>query len=107
MPKFLLTYRGGRGMPESEADQAKEMQAWGAWFGQLGDAVADGGNPISATRTISANGSVTDGAAATNLGGFSIISAANIDAAVALAKGCPVLANGGDVDVSETFEIEM
>ena len=91
-------------MPESEEEQAKTMAAWGDWFGQLGAAVEDGGNPIGASKTIASNGSVSD-TAGSPLSGFSIISAPNIDAAVQMAKGCPVLATGGAVEVGETFEI--
>ena len=105
MPKYLLAYTGG-GMPESEAEQAQVMAAWGAWFGQLGDSVEDGGNPIGVSKTISADGSVAD-TTGTPLSGFSIISAGNIDKAVAKAKGCPVLTSGGAVQVGETFEIEV
>ncbi len=35
MANFVLLYSGGS-MPETEAEQAAVMQAWGAWFGQLG-----------------------------------------------------------------------
>ena len=35
--------------------------------------------------------------------GYSIVQADSLDAAVALAKGCPVLAGGATVLVSETF----
>ena len=103
MPKYLLAYQGG-GMPESEADQAKVMEAWTGWFGQLGDAVEDCGNPIGASKTISAGGAVSD-TGANPISGFSIISARDMDTAVGLAKGCPVLTSGGSVQVGETFEI--
>ena len=36
MANYLLTYYGG-GMPETQEEQAQVMQAWTAWFGQLGD----------------------------------------------------------------------
>jgi len=47
MANFVLLYSGGS-MPESEAERAAVMQAWGAWFGALGSAVVDGGNPFTA-----------------------------------------------------------
>ena len=53
MANYLLLYGGGR-MPEGDAEQAKVMQAWGAWFGQLGDAVVDSGNPFTRSRRRSA-----------------------------------------------------
>ena len=57
MAKYLLAYRGG-GMPETPEAGAKVMAAWGAWFGQLGAAVADPGNPVGKAKTIAADGSV-------------------------------------------------
>jgi len=38
---------------------------------------------------------------ATTLGGYSLIRAASLDAAVALAKGCPMLGDGGAVEICE------
>ena len=46
MAKYLLVYHGGGPMEEDAAAQAAVMEAWGAWFGQLGAAVVDGGNPV-------------------------------------------------------------
>ena len=99
---YLLVYHGGS-MPESPEEGAKVMQAWTDWFGTLGAAVVDGGNPASATRTISADGSVRDDAAGPS--GYSIIAAESLDAAVELAKGCPVLHGGASIQVAETFPI--
>lgn len=105
MAKYLLLYTGG-GMPEGEAEGAAVMQAWMNWFGSLGEAVVDGGNPFGpVARTISSNGSVSEGGAAPTAGGYSVIAADSIDAAVAMAKGCPHLQSGGEVSVYETFEI--
>ena len=102
MAKFVLTYSGGSGMPETEAEQAQVMETWGAWFGQLGDAVVDGGNPFAGSKVVAADGSVSDGG---NLGGYSILSADGMDAAVAMAQGCPVLSGGGSVEVSEAVDM--
>ena len=102
MANFLLVYHGGS-MPEGEAAMAEVTKAWNAWFGELGDAVVDGGNPASGTRVISADGSVAAGGP-TSPTGYSIIKADTFDKAVALAKGCPVLAGGAMVEVVETFD---
>ena len=80
------------------------MDAWNAWFGELGDKLVDGGNPISNVKTIAPNGSVTDGATAAP-SGYSIIKADSLDEAVALAKGCPVLQGGASLVVGETFPV--
>ena len=101
MANYVLVYHGGS-MPESQEEGVKIMAAWTEWFGQLGGALVDGGNPASATKTIAANGSVSDDASGPS--GYSIIKADSLDAAVALAKGCPVLQGGASIQVVETFE---
>src|SRR3954452_3120938 len=101
MANSLLVFRGGS-MPETKEEQDKVMAAWGAWFGQLGDALVDGGNPASQTKTLSADGSTTPGGGDSPTG-YSIIKADDIDAAVNLAKGCPVFLGGAKIDVVETF----
>ena len=104
MPKYLLGYHGGS-MPESEAEQAAAMAAWGTWFEQLGDAVVDGGNPTAAAKTIGSDGSTSDGGGANPLSGYSILQATDLDAAVSLAKGCPIFTGGGSVEVGELVEM--
>ena len=37
--------------------------------------------------------------------GYTILKADSLDAATALAKGCPVLEGGGQISVFETFNI--
>jgi hypothetical protein len=103
MAKYLLVYHGGS-MPEGEAAQAAVMGAWEAWFGELGGALVDGGNPASRTRVISSDGSVADGGP-TSPSGYSIITADSHDLAVGLAKGCPVLKAGAMVEVVETLDV--
>ena len=103
MPKFVFAYHGGT-IPESAAAQADAMAAWGAWFGSLGDAVIDGGNPTGQSKTLTANGAV-DGGGANPLSGYSLINATDIDAALAHAKGCPILAVGGSVEVAEALDM--
>ncbi len=102
MANFVLLYSGGS-MPETQAEQAQVMEAWGAWFGQLGSALVDGGNPFTpVAKRISKNGSVSDAPAGT-ASGYSIIKADSLDAAVALAKACPVLLGDAQITVFETF----
>ncbi len=103
MANYLLLYRGG-GMPATEAEQKAVLQAWNAWFGQLGSAVVDGGNPTSPNaKTIASDGTVTTAPGDMIPSGYSIIKADSLDAAVGLAKGCPVLKSGAQVMVLETF----
>jgi hypothetical protein len=101
LANYLLVYHGGS-MPQSPDEQAKVMAAWGKWFGELGDAVVDGGNPVGQTRTIKGS-EVNEGGGANPASGYSVIKADSMDQAVQRAKGCPILAGGGSIEVCETF----
>src|SRR3982074_41235 len=56
MSNFVLVYTGGS-RPASEAEGKKVMEAWGAWFGKLGDKVVDPGNPFAPNAKNPSNGS--------------------------------------------------
>lgn len=103
MATYHFAYSGGGTMPESEAEQQAGMDAWIAWFGTLGESVVDSGNPFGPAKSVSGKG-VSDGGVS-NLGGYSLVTAKDIDAAVEMAKGCPIVASGGYVDVYETFDV--
>ena len=105
MANYLLLYSGGS-MPKTPAEQAAVMQAWEAWFGRLGNALGDGGNPTTGqSKTIAGDGTVSDGSVGTTASGYSIIKANSLDEAVELAKGCPVLGGGAKISVLETFQV--
>ena len=105
MANYVLVYKGGGGMAPTPAEQEKIMADWGAWFGALGPALVDGGNPFSGkASSIAANGTVTDGASS-GLTGYSILKADDLQAATTLAKGCPLLASGGTMEVHETLQV--
>jgi hypothetical protein len=102
MAKFVFVYSGGS-MPEDEAAREAGMAAWGAWFGTLGAAVTDPGNPFGAASTVTADGVSTG--AASGVSGYTIVDAADLGAAVELAKGCPILHHGGTVGVHEALSM--
>ena len=102
MAKFMLVYHGG-GMPEGEAEQARVMGLWNDYYGKLGEAVVDGGAPLGMSATVSASG-VTDDGGANPVSGYTVIEAADRDAACALAKHCPMVVEGnGSVEVAEVI----
>jgi hypothetical protein len=102
MAKYVLVYHGGA-MPETEEESAKVMAAWDAWYKELGESIVDGGNPFGQTRNISSDG--VTGANESPVSGYTIINAADIDAAVATAKGSPILDSGGTVEVAEAIDM--
>ncbi len=104
MPKFLFAYHGG-GKPDTEAEGARAMAAWQAWLEGMGDGCVDMGAPVGMSKTVSAGGVADDGGA-NPLSGYTIVEAADIDAAVAMATGCPILECGkGTVEIAPIMEI--
>jgi hypothetical protein len=102
MEIYLLAFQGG-GMPETEEEQAKVMASWGEWYEKLGAAVKDGGNPIRQAKTIATDGAVSDGGGANPVSGYTLLNAADIDAAIEMAKSCPILESGGSIEVAEAL----
>lgn len=104
MTKFLFVYHGG-GAPASPEEQARVMDQWGRWFGGMGAAVVDGGNPVGKSATVQSNGSVVPHGGANPASGYSIVQADSLDAALAHAKGCPLLQAGGSVEVAPIIDM--
>ena len=98
MAKFVYLYSGGQ-MAETPEAQEESMRVWGAWFGALGDSVADIGNPFGAGSTVTGDGATTGGAS--KFGGYSIVEATSLTEAATKADGCPILASGGSVEIYE------
>jgi hypothetical protein len=103
MAKYVLVYRGGS-RPQTDAEREAAMVAWGTWLGGLDAAVVDAGNPFGASTSVTGDG-VGDDGALSSLSGYSVLTADSLASAAELAKGCPIIAAGGAVDVYETFEV--
>lgn len=80
------------------------MQAFGAWAGGLGSALVDPGAPLAQAKTVSAGG-ISDGQMAAPVGGYSILDAADLSAAVGMVEGHPFLGRGGILQVSEAVNL--
>jgi len=104
MANFIYAYSGGNPVAADEAERNAQMAKWGQWFGQLGSALVNPGAPTGTAKTVGAGGSISDGGSR-GLTGYSVVAADSLDAAVELAKGCPVLETGGAVDVYEAIAI--
>ena len=113
MPKFMFVYRGGHeSMKDATPEQMQEvMQMWMDWIADGIDSgwMLDGGDALQpGGAVIHPDKSVTDGpfAEAKELvGGYSIVQAENLDAAVELAKGSPSTTYGGSVEVREMANV--
>jgi YCII-related domain len=101
MSKFILLYRGPATPMEDITPEVSEqiMQAWGAWMGKVGDALVDGGAPFAGRTAVAGDGSATS---ASDLNGYTIVEAPDIDTAKALCDGNPFVSDG-----TATFAIEI
>jgi hypothetical protein len=93
-----LTYR----MPVGYVPGGPEtMAAWAAWFDSLGHGLSDRGNPVSESADVGNCGEET------RLGGYSFVTAEDMESAVALAKGSPALRAGGGVEVGAVTALNL
>jgi hypothetical protein len=66
--------------------------------------MVDPGAPLGATRSVSASGS-EDGAVHGAIGGYTLLRAADLDAAVKLVSNHPFISRGGTLQVSEAVAL--
>jgi YCII-related domain len=92
MAEFIFTYRTPAGYTPGTPDG---IAAWTAWFQSMGSQLRELGKPVFNRATVG------DGADGAVLGGYSLVTAENLDEALTLAKGCPIVAAGGGVEVGE------
>jgi hypothetical protein len=104
MAKYLFVYHGGK-QPTSEAEVAAVMDAWGKWLGGMGAAVVDGGNPVGKSTTVKSDGSVVSNGGANPVSGYGMFEAGDVKDAIAKAKGCPILKEGGSVELAEIIDM--
>ena len=104
MPNYIIAYHGGK-KPESPEEGAKHMAKWKAWVGGLGDAAVNPGTPLGKSRIVSSAG-VSDDGGPNPMSGFSVVKAESMDAALEMAKRCPVLDIDGTLEVAEMMEMK-
>jgi hypothetical protein len=106
MSEFLFLFRGSNRVARSPEEMQKSMQKWVAWFKELNGkgVVKDPGNPLDTSGKVVRGRSkdVHDGPYAETkdlVNGYVVIQTATIDGAVELSWGCPILEDGGSVEV--------
>lgn len=93
--KYVLAFRGQVGRRLSAEEEAR----WPTWFEQMKDSIADFGNRVGQVREVGAPAERSDA-----LSGYILINADSVEAAATLAGGCPILQQGGSVEVGELVE---
>src|ERR1700753_1292968 len=113
MADFAFLYRGGDRMPSPNHTQ-EVMQKWMEWFKALAERghLIDHGQPLETRGKIvqGAKKTITDGPFAETkdvVGGFTLIRADSLDEACELAKVCPLLEKGGQVEVRPVLQMTM
>jgi hypothetical protein len=113
MSEFTYLFRG-RETSASPEQMQKTMEKWVAWFKELGvnGHIKDPGRPLEHTGKVVKGKQkiVNDGPYAEAkdvVGGFVVIEAKDIEQAVELSKGCPILEVGGSVEVRPVQELNL
>ncbi len=106
--EFMLLFRfePSNDYQPTEADRTAQQQAWGAFIGHIAiqerlvstHQLGFVGKQIAADSTVSEGISVL---ANQTLGGNMVVRANDLDQAVEIAKGCPILHIGGSVEVRD------
>jgi hypothetical protein len=113
MSEYLYIYRGGEPDRSPEGMQ-QVMQKWMVWLKGLAEKghIKDQGQPLERGGKVVKGKSkaVTDGpfAEAKDLvGGYTLVEARDLDQAVELSKGCPILEVNGAVEVRPIMKMSM
>ncbi len=97
MKKYMLLYKGPATPPNAPHEK------WPAWFDKAGDQLISIGSPMANGFVLYRDGS--QDSTATNLNGYSIVQARDMNAVRDLAKDHPYLAQGSDEFTVEIFEL--
>jgi hypothetical protein len=95
MIKYVFSFR----VPSGYRPHAGTPAEWRAWFAGLGPALVDVGNAITGYASV---GEV--GGSDSRVVAYSVVSAQDMESALALAKDCPVMRIGGGVEVGPVLE---
>lgn len=109
MKDFLFVFRND--YPSQPKGSPEEMQAvtkkWMDWIGGIAaqNKLVDRGNRLDgAGKVVRPNNVITDGPYSEIkelIGGYTLVKANSLEEAAELAKGCPILTMGGNVEVRE------
>jgi hypothetical protein len=94
MPQFIFSYRSAKSH-DATADP-DGMAAWGAFLNNIiAPSVVDPGWPVFEAATV-----LGEAGPATQLGGYSIVMADDLQTALSIAGRCPAISRGGGVEVA-------
>lgn len=100
MSKFLITYHNSK-MPDDPKVLEQAKIAFGNWLQQAGKSVIDPGAPVFMVTQVASESP----SSAVEVGGYSIIEAADENEAVKILKAHPFVARGGTLQVNKIMGI--
>lgn len=106
MAKYMLIYAAPVSAEQQMANASPEemaagMQPWLDWFGKMGPAMVDGGAPLGHGVSMTKDGPADS---SLHVAGYSIIEAADVDAAKAMVADHPhFMMPGATVEVLEVM----
>jgi len=109
MKEFLLVFKADyNAMPKNPEEMQANMQNWMSWIGGIAaqNKLSDRGNRLERAGKVvkKGDGIVTDGPYAEikeSIMGYTLIKSTSLEEAAAIAKDCPILNFGGEVEVRE------
>jgi len=114
MAEFLFLYRGADAVtaalsPKEMQDYMQRFQNWIVSLTKTGKLTSCGPLEKGGKTLVGPNGLVTDGPFAETkdlIGGYSVVSAKDLDEATELARDCPFLAIGGTVEIRAVLDVK-
>ena len=113
MSEFTYLFRG-RNTSQSPEEMQQHLGKWVAWMKELGakGLIKEQGHPLERTGKVVQGKAKTiiDGPYAESkdvVGGFMVIEAKDLEHAVAISNGCPILEVGGSVEVRPVQKLNM
>lgn len=113
MKEFLLVFR--RDVTTEPSLSPEKLQAimkpWQDWIGSIAaqNKLVNAGNRLEGAGKVVKAAVITDGPYVETkeaIGGYTIIKAASLEEAAEIAKGCPILHIGGNVEVRAIINME-
>jgi hypothetical protein len=99
MPQFIFSYRSAKAY-DARTDP-DGLAAWSAFINDvIASSVVDPGWPVFEPAAV-----LGEAGPSTQHGGYAIVTADNLDAAVSMARRCPTITRGGGVEVAALAEL--
>ena len=104
MGTFILLYRGAATPPDQMTEELRSevMGQWGVWLEKNGSGIVDTGAPFGARSAVGGDGAEQQ---PSNLNGYTVVEASDLEAAKGFCDGHPFLHGAGADFAVDIFEL--